>query len=203
MDATGVASFNLFKIVVSGEAVDKSGDEVWDSHGIVADHSSWVDWSDWTNCDSHQVGSDKTGSEPFFVSPVCFVSSDVSIYGISVEGVVLSDGFGELGGVQENLGPLSNSGKIVAHVLAGVKRLRNLENNDTEFENSLDFVVPAALGELGESKLDFWVHHLCASVASLDFFEVVLSGHAVHEAAEEVWHSVKWWDWDWETFHGI
>ena len=110
------------------------------------------------------------------------VSGDVGLNSLSVKGVVLGDSGGQFLWVKEDLAPFTNSGNIVSHVLACVESLRNLKNNNAEFENSLDFVVPTALCELSESKLDFGIHHLSAGVAGFDFLEVVFSGHSVDEA---------------------
>ena len=110
------------------------------------------------------------------------VSGNVGLNGFSVKSVVLSDGGSKFLGVQEDLGPFANSSEIVSHVFACVESLRNLKNHDAEFENRLDFVVPAALCEFCESKLNFGVHHLGAGVAGFDFLEVVFGGHSVDQA---------------------
>ena len=182
LDTAGVASLDFFEIVVTGETVNESSDEVWDSQWVEAQHSSGVYWVDWTDSESQQIGGNDTSLPPFLSGPVCLVSGDVSLNSLSVESVVLSDGGSQLLWVKEDLTPFTNGGKIVSHVLACVKSLRNLENNNAEFENCLNFVVPAALCELSESKLDFGIHHLSAGVAGFDFLEVVFGGHSVDEA---------------------
>jgi hypothetical protein len=113
---------------------------------------------------------------------VSLVSGNVGLNSLSVESIVLGDGGSQFLGVQKDLRPFANSSEIVSHVLASVESLRNLKNNYAEFKNGLNFVVPAALCEFCESKLDFGVHHLGAGVAGFDFLEVVFGGHTVNEA---------------------
>jgi hypothetical protein len=100
---------------------------------------------------------------------------------------VLGNGGSQFCGVGKDLSPFTDSSKIVTHVFAGVESLWNLENNNSEFENGLDFVVPATLLKLGKGELDFWVHHFGTSVTGFDFLQVVFGGHSVHETTDEVW----------------
>lgn len=105
---------------------------------------------------------------------------------------MLGDSGAELGGVSEDGSPFADSLKVVTHVLAVVESLGDLEDHDTEFEDSLNSGVPTILGKLAKSELNLVVEHITALVAMLDFLKVVLAGHSPDEAAKELGDALGW-----------
>lgn len=181
------ASFNLFQLVITGEAVDKTSDEVGDSFDgdTVGSLPLRVVRSDGADRDGSEVSGGKTGFPHLFSVFVSLDLFDVAVDVFLVESDILSDGFGEFGWFSEDLSPVRNSFKIVAHMLASMKSGGKLERDNAELQNSLDKTVGRVLVELVKSVGNFFVDHVATVVASFDLEEVVLTGHAVHEAADE------------------
>ena len=142
--------------------------------------------SDWANGKGHQRGGVNTSLEVVSGLPVSFGEGSVGLDGLLVQQPALGNVGGQLGGVGEDLAPSLDGSDIIIHTLAGVESLRELEEGERELKAALGDVVPAALLEVSDGLLNFAVHLLGSLPAGFDFGEVVVTGHAVDKASNEV-----------------
>ena len=57
--------------------------------------------------------------------------------------------------VREDLGPLLQCRDILGHSVAASERFRQLQDNDTELENSLNIVIDATMSDSSEHEFEF------------------------------------------------
>ena len=141
---------------------------------------------DGANSERHQSGKVVTSLEVRRSVPISLESGDIGLDLFLVEGVVLGEGSRELGGVGEDLGPRLNGSDVFIHVLAGVEGLGNLQDCQAELKCGLGVVVPATLLDIGDSSLDLLGHERNALIAGLDLGQLVVPGHTVDEASDEI-----------------
>mmetsp|Transcript_30625 Transcript_30625/g.37834 ORF Transcript_30625/g.37834 Transcript_30625/m.37834 type:complete len:371 (+) Transcript_30625:142-1254(+) len=104
--------------------------------------------------------------------------------------VVLGDVRDELALVGEDSGPLLDRTEVILHALASVELLGHLEGQSDDLKHTLSDVVPAAGFEVADSGHELVLNLRATSVASLKLGQVVLLGHAVEEASEDMVHLV-------------
>ena len=181
--ATGVAGLDLGQMVVAGHAVDESSDEISCAHDTDVSSSCGLDGS---NSDSHQSSQIVTSLEEILCIPIGLKSGDVGQDFLLVESVVLGKSGGQLGRVGEDLGPGLDGCDVTVHVLAGAQRLRDLQGRQSELKSSLGIVVPAALLDVLNAVLNLLVHELSPLEAGFDLSQVIVTGHSIDEAGNEV-----------------
>ena len=84
------------------------------------------------------------------------------------------DGRDELGLVAEDAGPVGDLLKLVAHCLASIDLLGDLEANFDDLEATLGNVVPSTGLEVMDSSDQLLLHESGAAEASLDLSKTVL-----------------------------
>lgn len=120
------------------------------------------------------------------VIPVSLDGRDISLNLSLVEEVVLGKGGSELSWVCEDGSPGLDVSNVIIHAFAGVESLWDLEDSKTELEGALDVVVPATFLNVCDTSLNLLSHELASLEAGFNFGEIVISGHAVHEAGDKV-----------------
>jgi len=103
-----------------------------------------------------------------------------------VEGEVLGDFLGQGGDVCENLSPVCDSCDVLIHVFAVVEGLGDLEGDYAELETGLDFPVFATVLEVLDCGFNLGNHEFGSIVALFDFHEIVVCGHSVHKASQNL-----------------
>lgn len=139
------------------------------------------------NSESEGFSGVLAGIEVLGGSPVGLLLGDISTDLAAVEKPVLANSLGEFGGLGEDLGPCLNGSDVVAHALAGGHGGADLVPDGTSILDALEVVagLKVSNGDLGVS--DDLVTTL---VAGLNLGEVVVTGHAVHEAGNPVGDSL-------------
>ena len=150
--------------------------------------SKSLHWSDEDFGKSSQIF---TCLEVLLSGVVSLESADVSGDLLLVEKEVLGDGGNEVCLVCEDASPGLDGGQVVLHVLARVELLRDLEADEEELQAALDDVVPAAGLEVLNGLSQLVVHLGAALVARLNLRQVIVRGHSVDEASQDVVDHVK------------
>jgi len=146
---------------------------------------------DWTDSISGKHGSVDAALEPKLLVSIILDLSDVSVDFLFVKQVVLRDGSGQLGWIGKDLSPLLNSRDVIVHTLASCKRLGEDCDGETELESSLDVVISATFLEIIKGQLEEHRDLLASLVACLNLDKVVITGHSVDEASDEVWNCLS------------
>ena len=178
-----VAGLNLCQVVVTGHAVNESSDEIGCIHNAEIGNGCGLNRSD---SHGHQSGQVVTSLEEVACIPISLKSADVSLDLLLVESVVLGKSGRQLGWVSEDLSPSLDGCDVTIHVLAGAKRLRNLQCRQTELKSSLSVIVPATLLDVCNASINLLVHEFAALEARLDLSQVIITSHSIDETSNEV-----------------
>jgi len=177
------ASTKLVKVIVSGEAVDKTGHEVRSSierwQGVLRALNG-------ANCERHQVGQIFSSLKVLLAVPGSLNFGDVTLNFCLVEHEMLGDGGSEFSRIGEDLSPCFDRINIICHALTGAQSLRDLQDSKTELQCTLQIIVHASLLDISDSEFDFLGHEGATVVAGLDLCEMVVSSHSKHEASCEI-----------------
>lgn len=146
------------------------------------------DWTDRISCKHGRVDA---ALEPKLLVSIVLDLGDVSINLLFVKQVVFRDGGSQLCRISEDLSPLFDRGDVIVHALASRKSLGEDCDGETELESGLDLVISAALLKIVKGQLEEHGHLLASLVACLNLDKVVITGHTVDEASNEVWNSLS------------
>ena len=175
----GNAGLDLGEVVVTNHAFEETSKE---EEGSIEGHVS-NGGLDGANGEGKGISSVDTSLEVVTGGPVGLLGSEVSLDLSSVEDPVFGDGAGESGGLGEDLGPGLNGGDVLIHTLAGGHGGANLVPDDTSILDSLEEVTGL---EFTDGDLGVRDDLLSTLEAGLNFGEVVVTSHSVHETGDPV-----------------
>ena len=141
---------------------------------------------DRADSDGHESSKIVTSLEVQLGVPVSLQGGNVGLNLLLVESVVLGKSGRHLSRVSEDLSPGLNGSDVTVHVLAGAKRLWNLQGRQAELKSSLGIIVPAAFLDVRNAVLNLLVHEVSALEAGFDLSQVIVTGHSIDKSGNEV-----------------